>query len=217
MNTGFSDSLQIYYDPPMSNGGSEILRYRVELDPTSSFDNPIIEEFDCPSNNKRTVWKVEIKCNDNAIISGGTFSLELEGNGYNFITAKIPYDAVALSTNETGTKEFIQSSVQFSITNRNTSILSVPAINIESILFEGYHLRFSGQSSPFKYYTVVSVIRNVVTIFFLALEEFKNLLQDTMGGEVIHLLQEFVVNITRTYVIPLPFQIVEVYKTKLKL
>ena len=43
VNTGFSDSLQIYYNPPMSNGGNEILRYRVELDPMSSFNNPIIE------------------------------------------------------------------------------------------------------------------------------------------------------------------------------
>ena len=88
----------------------------------------------------------------------------MEGNGYNFITAKIPYDAVALSTNETGTKEFIQSSVQFSVTNGNTSILSVPAMNIESILFEGDRLRFSGQSSPFKYYTIASVIGNIATL-----------------------------------------------------
>ena len=45
VNKGYSDSLVVNFESPESNGGTDILFYRVELDPTPSFDSPIVEDF----------------------------------------------------------------------------------------------------------------------------------------------------------------------------
>ena len=45
VNKGYSDSLVVNFEYPESNGGTDILFYRVELDPTPSFDSPIVEDF----------------------------------------------------------------------------------------------------------------------------------------------------------------------------
>lgn len=162
LNNGYSDSLEISFDPPSSDGGAEIVRYRVELDPSPSFDNPIVEEFNCPNNNKRTVWRVETTTDGGGIISGGSFTLNLHVNGYNYVTSNIPYDATALRQNETGTIQELQS--VFSTANGFATVLTVPTTNVENIIFQGDRLRFSGQTAPFKYYEVQSVATNIVTL-----------------------------------------------------
>mmetsp|Transcript_4653 Transcript_4653/g.10529 ORF Transcript_4653/g.10529 Transcript_4653/m.10529 type:complete len:240 (+) Transcript_4653:1195-1914(+) len=43
VNNGYSDSLIANFDAPESTGGSDILFYRVKLDPTPSFDSPILQ------------------------------------------------------------------------------------------------------------------------------------------------------------------------------
>ena len=58
VNYADSDSLTVSFDAPTSDGGAAISHYRVELDPTDTFDDPIREDFYCPTANKRTVWKV---------------------------------------------------------------------------------------------------------------------------------------------------------------
>ena len=81
--------------------------YRVEVDPTESFDNPIVQDFQCPPSNKRTEWEIETSVVGDGVISGGSFTLELEVDGYTFNTAEIPYDSVALASNETGISDII--------------------------------------------------------------------------------------------------------------
>jgi hypothetical protein len=155
VNSGFSDSLLVNFDPPDSNGGSEILFYRVELDPTDSFDSPIVQDFQCPPSNKRTEWKIETTVDGAGVISGGSFTIELEVDGFTTITSEIPYDSVALASNETGIHEELIPT--FSTTAGLDTISTIPSVNIEEILFPGDRLRFSGQSTLFHYYQVVSV------------------------------------------------------------
>jgi len=155
VNSGISDSLIIDFDAPESNGGSDILFYRVELDPTPSFDNPIVQDFHCPASNKRTEWAIETSADGGGVINGGSFVLELEVGSFTALTDSIPYDAVALSSNETGiSSELIPT---FSLTSGSDAITTIPAVNIEGILFPGDRLRFSGQSTTYKYYEVSSV------------------------------------------------------------
>ena len=155
VNAGYSDSLLINFDPPESTGGSEILFYRVELDPTESFDDPIFQDFQCPPSNKRTEWEIKTSVEGTGIISGGSFTLELDVDGFTSVTSEIPYNAVALASNETGTSEELIPT--FSTLASSTAIYTIPSTNIEGILFPGDRLRFSGQSTLYEYYEVVSV------------------------------------------------------------
>ena len=155
VNTGFSDSLLIHFDPPESTGGSEILFYRVELDPTESFDSPIFQDFQCPPSNKRTEWEIRTSVKGIGVISGGSFTLELEVDGFTSATSEIPYDAVALASNETGTSEELIPT--FSTLSSSTAISTIPSTNIENILFPGDRLKFSGQNTMHEYYEVISV------------------------------------------------------------
>lgn len=162
VHTGYIDSVLVNFDPPTNDGGDKILRYRVELDPSFQFNHPIVEEFDCPTSNKPTVWKVETASDAGSTISGGSFSLDLQVNGHIYTTADIPYDATALMHNETETvQEFI---TQFVTTSGTSLVQSVPATNLETILFPRDRIRFGGQSMPFKYYEVESVNTNIVSL-----------------------------------------------------
>ena len=162
VNNGYSDSVKVSFRPPVSDGGDDILRYRVELDPSPSFENPIVEEFTCPNNNKRTVWRVETTTAGGGTISGGSFTLNVQVNGYSYITSHIPYDAPALKHNETGTIDDLPP--LFSTTSGSATVITVPATDVETKVFEGDRLRFSGQASPFKYYQVQSVATNIITL-----------------------------------------------------
>uniref|UniRef100_A0A7S4I964 Fibronectin type-III domain-containing protein n=1 Tax=Odontella aurita TaxID=265563 RepID=A0A7S4I964_9STRA len=162
VNYGFSDSILVGFNPSTSDGGDEIIRYRVELDPTAFFDNPITQDFECPTNNKRTVWRIETVASGDGKISGGSYTLQLNANGYSYTTSEIAYDAVALSSNETGTTEDLPNI--FYTQDGSAAITTSPATNIEDMLFEGDRVRFSGQSAPYKYYEIASVSTNVATL-----------------------------------------------------
>uniref|UniRef100_A0A7R9WKX3 Fibronectin type-III domain-containing protein n=1 Tax=Pseudictyota dubia TaxID=2749911 RepID=A0A7R9WKX3_9STRA len=162
VNYGYSDSILAHFSPPVSNGGDEIIRYRVELDPTASFDDPITQDFECPTNNKRTVWRIETVSSGGGKINGGSFQLRLDANGYSYTTSEIAYDAVALSYNETGTAEELPPI--FSAQDGSATVSTSPATEIENTVFEGDRLRFSGQNAPYKYYKIASVDTNVVTL-----------------------------------------------------
>jgi len=155
VNTGYSDSLVVNFEPPASNGGADILFYRVELDPTPSFDSPIIQDFHCPTNNLRTEWEIKTVATESSVIKGGSFRLELEADGYTSLTAEIPYDAVALSSNETGIFEELDPN--FSTTDNSKTVTTIPPTNIKGTIFPGDKMRFYGQSIKYLYYEVYSV------------------------------------------------------------
>ena len=163
VNFGVSDSIKVSYDTPLSNGGDDISRYRIEIDPTPSFDNPIVQNEICPPYNKRTVWRVETKANDGAIISSGSFILKLSGNGFSRVSDEIPYNAVALAQNETGTIEWFNDT-DFMVSNNSVFVMTSPATVMEGLLFEGDRIQFTGQSSANKLYELAAVQGSTLTL-----------------------------------------------------
>ena len=99
VNPGDADSLTVSFGEPESDGGATVTHYRVELDPTDTFDDPIREDFYCPTANKPTVWKVASEgVGATSPIVGGTFQLQVSKAAVAYTTDPIPYDAVALSS-----------------------------------------------------------------------------------------------------------------------
>ena len=143
------------FESPESNGGTDILFYRVELDPTPSFDSPIVEDFSCPANNRRTEWEIKTVAYGNSVIKGGSFRLELEVDGFTSLSQEIPYNAVALASNETGVFEELVPN--FSTSGNSKAIRTIPPTNIGGVIFPGDRLRFSGQSTKYMHYEVQSV------------------------------------------------------------
>jgi len=163
VNTGISDSLVLSYVAPISDRGAEISRYRIELDPTASFDNPIVQDIICPAHSKHTVWEIATKSMGGGTIDGGSFSLRLSARGIFDISDAISYDAVALAQNETGTFELLEST-GFLMTDGSPTILTSPSMNVEQILFAGDRVLFAGQNIAFKLYEVVTVTGNTATL-----------------------------------------------------
>jgi len=155
VNSGYSDSLVAHFDPPKSTGGDAILLYRVELDPSPSFDNPIVQDIECPPSNRKTEWEIMTFVEGDGVINGGSFRLELEVDGFISVTSDIPYDAVALSSNETGVTQYL--APRFSTSSSSDILSTIPPTNIENVVFPGDRLRFSGQTESLEYYEVMSV------------------------------------------------------------
>ena len=146
VNPGYSDSVLVTYAVPASDGGDDVIRYKVELDETASFDSPAAsEDFVCPNNNKRTVWAITSSSSNNLnSVVGGYFTLTVSANGISETTDEIPYNAVALATNETGTEEEILSGLTFSVTHNNAVLTAAGTGSsaVQDYIFKGDRLIF---------------------------------------------------------------------------
>jgi hypothetical protein len=111
---GDSQRLIVTYAPPLSNGGTAVTAYRVELDPTPTFDNPIVEDFDCPSRPDYATWVVKTAATVGGdSIDSGYFTLQLQHNGQTRVTNAIPFNAVALAVQESHAPTFVND-IQYS-------------------------------------------------------------------------------------------------------
>ena len=163
VNRGHNDRIEISFDPPNSDGGDSILRYRVELDHTTLFNNPIVQYFNCPSNSKRTIWEIKTATDGSDVIDGGSFQLKLEYSGIDQESSEIPYNAVALRWDEVKKEEEL--AITSFVTTQGSTLLSTSSnINLEGIIFNGDRLRFSGQSSTSKLFEVASVSGSIATL-----------------------------------------------------
>ena len=150
VNTGVDDSLVVSYATPDSDGGDDIIRYRVELDTDEEFPDPVaVEDIYCPTDNKRTVWEVKAK-GGAQYISGGYFSLKLSANGYDYYTDDISYDAPAMQADEVGVYELLD--FTFETTNRTSRVK--PSSSTLGKLFINDRIKIEGSRYENEIYTV---------------------------------------------------------------
>ena len=148
VNYGDDDSLTIRFDAPVSDGGSTITHYRVELDPTDTFDDPIRQDIYCPFANKHSVWRI-VTAGDgesNPLVAG-SFTLTLSVGGNSYTTDPIPYNAVGSANEEVGLFEAIPTagtgSRTFTVTNN--SALVEASSSLAGILFNNDVIIISDQ------------------------------------------------------------------------
>merc|ERR1711916_314206 len=73
VNPGSTTDLQVSFNAPLSDGGCDVLSYRIELDTTSEFISPLDQTIMCPSRSKRTVWQVSLSSSSSYPIYQGSF------------------------------------------------------------------------------------------------------------------------------------------------
>jgi hypothetical protein len=148
VSEGNFDQLDISYDAPASDGGASIMKYRVELDIVDEFTDPIVEEIHCPSYNLRTVYSIELESTSSSnYVYNGSFTLQLDVNGYSYEVDPFAYDLVPMATDENGLEE----EASFTVSVAGSSV-SVTGTNI--LVFPGTRVRFANQMNASEYYTV---------------------------------------------------------------
>ena len=97
---GDSTKLKVTYSAPTSNGGSDVLKYRVEYDDDASFGSAGAPfEFRCPNHPIRKVVEIRSAAS-NGYISQGSFKLTLTRGGTSSTTQKINATAVDMKSEE---------------------------------------------------------------------------------------------------------------------
>ena len=160
---GSRTQLEVSYTPPVSDGGSPVLFYRVELDTTSSFFNPIATTIACPSSNLHTIFQIQTEgINGTVPITSGTFQLVVSGNGASYTTDYISYDAPATMADEEGILLLVPGiTVPAPI---NGTLNFTANVDVTSFLFVNDLLYLSTQTFSAETYTVVAVVGTVVFI-----------------------------------------------------
>lgn len=148
VNYGDDDSLTIRFAEPESDGGAAITHYRVELDPSDTFDDPIRQDIQCPSANKHAVWRIQNAGDGSANpIVAGSYALTLSVGGNSFTSDPIPYNAVGSAKDEVGVRNDVPtvgaSGRTFAV--RNNSALVVASSSLEGILFDKDIITITGQ------------------------------------------------------------------------
>eukprot|EP01041_Mallomonas_annulata_P013627 gene13627-28942_t len=155
VNYGSATTLIVKYSAPASTGGTPILKYRVEVDSSPEFSNAIYNEFSCPEGNLHSAYKVKTSGYTDDPIIGGYFTLKLAVNGFNYITDFIPYDATALSSDESGIRVLLKT---FAVTfpSNNAATMTAP-YDVSKLVFKNDHLQFGDQIDPERTYIIQSV------------------------------------------------------------
>jgi hypothetical protein len=178
VHSGSSTTLDVTYDAPVSDGGADITSYRIEVDTSVDFTNPIHTTVNCHPGSTHSVFQITSH-NDGAAdshkITDGYFTLDINYNGNTFTTAKIPYDAAAQYEDEVGVWNPIVGAVTTTGTLdcSGVSTVQVTGSDITDLIFEGDRLQFgkldagvfvSETTYPDKIYTVLSVTSGTITL-----------------------------------------------------
>jgi len=155
VNYGSATTLKVTYDKPVSTGGSDILKYRVEVDVSSEFSNSISNEFYCPAGNFHSAFKIKSAGYSGDPIIGGFFTLKLHYNGYVYYTDYIPYDATASKAEEVGVRVKL-TAFTATLTAVNAKTLK-PSSDVSELLFVGDRIQFSDQYYSEQIFTVTAV------------------------------------------------------------
>jgi len=145
----------------LSDGGSPILNYRIELDITPSFANPIYSIIPCYAGSSYSVFQVKTSGISNDPVASGYFQLVITRNRQTFTTDYISYDATAQLSDEDGTTVTISSFVA-TVTSGSTTV-QVSA-NPKQAIFVNDHLQFDKQKYPQQIYRVTAVSQTTITL-----------------------------------------------------
>ena len=163
VHKGSSTSLDVTYAAPVSDGGGEILSYRVELDISLNFLNPIYNIFPCAAGSTHSIFQIETAGFPGDPIVSGYYSLTLTRNRASFVTDPIAFDATASSADEAGIRTRILGTLA---TLTNGSALINSTFDATKLIFPGDRLIFDSnkQMNKQEYFTVVSVVKFAVTL-----------------------------------------------------
>merc|ERR1711988_718500 len=159
VNPGSTTDLQVSFAAPLSDGGNDVLSYRIELDTTSEFVSPLDQTIMCPSRSKRTVWQVSLSSSSSYPIYQGSFALKVKGKGLVRVTKFIPFDAVATFADELGisTVVSVEPVVGTPLSySSNSTVFDTGKSHqdLQSLIFPGNRLKFVGQKYSHQEYVV---------------------------------------------------------------
>eukprot|EP01006_Ploeotia_vitrea_P019132 TRINITY_DN51250_c0_g1_i1.p1 TRINITY_DN51250_c0_g1~~TRINITY_DN51250_c0_g1_i1.p1 ORF type:complete len:1150 (+),score=94.29 TRINITY_DN51250_c0_g1_i1:293-3451(+) len=161
VHTGSATTLDVTYDTPSSDGGSEILAYRVELDISPDFTNPIHNVINCYPSSKHSVYQIKTESTEGNPIVNGSFSLTLTVDGNSYVTDYIPYNAPASSIDEIGMRTQVQQILATISSTPSTTFTTTAAADL--LIFPNDELQFTTDLST-ETYTVVSVSGTSVVV-----------------------------------------------------
>ena len=159
VHAGSATTLDVTYDAPVSDGGADILNYRIELDTGSDFSNPIYSQVYCSPANTHSVFQITTTGLANDPIVEGYFTLQLDYNGNTYTTTEIPYDATAELADETGLETKI-SGVTASLSSTTNFTTTT---EVDELIFVGDRLRFRDSTGAVttdyaeQYFTVTAI------------------------------------------------------------
>lgn len=158
---GSSTSLDITYGAPDGDGGAVILNYRLEIDTSSRFLNPIFTVVNCPAANTHSIFELVTSGSVNDPIVGGYFQLDLQFNGKKFTTDYIPYDSVATAAEELGV--ILRLGSLFATVQPSSPVVQASG-STTGLVFPGDRLQFDVQLDSKDFYTVVTVNNTNITL-----------------------------------------------------
>lgn len=161
VHAGSSTSLDVTFTPPSSDGGSDVLFYRVELDPSIQFPEPFYTNIYCPTASLHSVFQITTIGGLSDPIIGGHFNLTLSANGYTYNTDVIPYDATALMADELGWNFTLPGIICFLTSGTNVILTSKDS---STLVFINDRFQFDHQRFPGQIFTVKAVNVTHVTL-----------------------------------------------------
>jgi len=161
VHPGSSTSLDVKYAAPHSDGGSNVLSYRIELDTSPQFSNSIFSSVLCPTASLHSVFQITTTGGLNDPITSGYYQLALSVNGNNFLSDFVPYDATAMKSDEEGLSQIVSGLYGY-VTSGSTTVKASkdPSLSI----FVNDRLTFDNQLFAGEVFTVTHVNTSYIVV-----------------------------------------------------
>jgi hypothetical protein len=149
VHEGSSTTLDVSYDAPTSDGGTDITSYRIEVDTSVDFTNPIHNTVYCDAGSTHSVFEIKTTATAGDNIVGGYFDLDVTYNGNSYTTAAIPYNAAAQFADEVGLWSKVAGVTATTATVLGTGNAKVVTFgsDISALIFKGDTLQFGSDST----------------------------------------------------------------------
>mmetsp|Transcript_27723 Transcript_27723/g.39368 ORF Transcript_27723/g.39368 Transcript_27723/m.39368 type:complete len:1805 (+) Transcript_27723:293-5707(+) len=163
VHAGSSTALDVTFSAPLSDGGAQVLSYRVELDISTRFLNPIYTVIPCAAGSTHSVFQIKTAGLLNDPLVGGYYSLTLSRNRATFTTDPIPFDATATRSEEAGLLQLV-TGTSASLSNHSAVVTATFAA--DKLIFPGDRLSFDHalQLHPQEVFTVLTVLGTSITL-----------------------------------------------------